>query len=182
MHGTHCKHYLFIPPLASNNNCALLRCWYMCAGTLVYMSRHLSRTSNNNKRCQLIIRCMFCNSGRMDLEYDDVRYMVSRWEFSCLDYSFNVLISRSHKLDCTTGFAIFAFIGFYFRFLVLLLLLLLYYICIHPGLPLVYYRHWSPVLIILYHTCSLLDITYYLYAYSCMPVLMTRFSIHTLLI
>ena len=30
----------------------------------------------------------------------------------------------------------------------------------HPGLPLMYYPHWSPALIILYHACFLLDITY----------------------
>ena len=44
-----------IPPLVSNNNIALLRCGYMCAGTLVDISRHLARMSNNNinKRFQL---------------------------------------------------------------------------------------------------------------------------------
>ena len=52
-----------------------------------------------------------------------------------------------------------------------------YFICIHPGLSLVYYSHWSPVLIILYHACSLLDITYYLSACSYMPVLTIWFSI-----
>ena len=61
MYGTHCKHCLLIPPLVSNNNLALLRCGYMCAGTLVHISRHLGKTSNNNnnKRCQLWIRYMF---------------------------------------------------------------------------------------------------------------------------
>ena len=34
--------------------------WYMSFGMLVNISRHLSRMSNNNKRCQLIIHCMFC--------------------------------------------------------------------------------------------------------------------------
>ena len=61
MYGTHCKHYSLIPPLVSNNNLALLRCGYMCAGTLVHISRHLGKTSNNNKRCQLWIRCMLCH-------------------------------------------------------------------------------------------------------------------------
>jgi len=46
----------------------------------------------------------------------------------------------------------------------------------------VFYPHWSPILIILCYACSLLDITYYLSACSCMPMLTTRFSIHTLLI
>ena len=37
---------------------------------------------------------------------------------------------------------------------------------------------WSPILIILYYACSLLDITYYLATCSCIHVLMTRFSIY----
>jgi len=49
MPGTHCKHYSLIPLLESNNNLYLLRCGYMCAGTLVHISRHLGRTNN---RCQ----------------------------------------------------------------------------------------------------------------------------------
>jgi len=125
---------------------------------------------------------MFCNLGRMDLVYDDVRYMIYRWGFPYLDYSFDVLISWNRKLGCTAGFILFAFIGFYFRFLSLLLLLLLYYTCIHHGSPLVCYPHWSPTLILLYHVCSLLDITYYLSAYSCMLVLTTQFSVYALLI
>jgi len=37
----------------------LLRCGYMYAGTLVHISRHLGKMSNNNnKRCQLWICCM----------------------------------------------------------------------------------------------------------------------------
>jgi len=78
MHGTHCKHCSFIIPLVSNNNPTLLRYGYMCARMLVHISRHLGRTSNNNKRCQIIICCMFWNSGRIDLVYDDMRYMVHR--------------------------------------------------------------------------------------------------------
>jgi len=38
--------------------------------------------------------------------------------------------------------------------------------------------HWSPALIILYHAYARLDVAYYLSACSCMPVLMTRFSMH----
>jgi len=62
---------------------------------------------------------------------------------------------------------------FYFSYFILL-----YYICIHPGLPLVYYPQWSPALIILYHACSLLDITYCLSTCSCMLVLTPWFSLH----
>jgi len=61
--------------------------------------------------------CVFCNSGHMDLVYDDMGYMVYRWGFSYLDYSFDVLISWSRKLGCTASFVIFVFIGFYFKFL-----------------------------------------------------------------
>ena len=57
----------------------------------------MSQTSNN-KRCQLIIRCVFRNLGHMDLAYDDVGYTVYRLGFSCLDYSFDVLISWSRNL------------------------------------------------------------------------------------
>ena len=49
-------------PLVSNNNLALLRCGYMCAGTQVHISRHLGKTSNNNnKRCRLRICSMLCH-------------------------------------------------------------------------------------------------------------------------
>jgi len=61
MHGTQWKHCSLIPPLVFNNNLALLKCGYMCAGKLVHISRHLSRMSNNNnKGYQLCIRCMLC--------------------------------------------------------------------------------------------------------------------------
>jgi len=68
----------------------------------------------------------------------------------------------------------------YFRFQILFFIIIILYI--HSGLRLVYLPHWFLALIILYHTCSLLDITYYLSACSCMPVLTIRFSIHALLI
>ena len=62
MYGTYCKHCSLIPPLVFNNNLTLLRCGYMCVGTLVHISRHLGKTSNNNnKRCQLWIHCMLCH-------------------------------------------------------------------------------------------------------------------------
>ena len=38
--------------------------------------------------------------------------------------------------------------------------------------------HQSPTLILSYHEYSLLDITYYISTYFCMPVLTTRFSMH----
>jgi len=43
------------------NNLTLLRCGYMCAGTLIHISRYLGKTSNNNnKRCHLCIHRMIC--------------------------------------------------------------------------------------------------------------------------
>jgi len=62
MHGTHCKHCSLIPPQVFNNNLALPRCGYMCARTLVHISRRLGKMSNNNnnKRYQLCICCMLC--------------------------------------------------------------------------------------------------------------------------
>ena len=77
-HETHCKQNSWVSSLASNNNLAFLRCRLYVCWVLFHIPRHLSKTSNNNKRCQLIIRCVFCNSGRMDLAYDDVRYKVHR--------------------------------------------------------------------------------------------------------
>ena len=99
--------------------------------------------------------------------------MVYRWGFACLDYSFDILISWSRKPDCTVGFAMFSFIGFYFRFLVLLLL---YYICLHSALPPVFYS--TSLLLLSYHTMSifyLISLTLYLLAPVC---LCPRHSFH----
>ena len=80
---------------------------------------------------------------------------------------------------CTAGFAVFAFIGFYFRFLTLLLFMsIIIYVYI-----LAYHLYFIPPVSSsyqLYHACFLLDITYYLSICSCMPVLTTRFLIHPL--
>jgi len=140
MYGTHCKHCSLIPPLVSNNNLALLRCGYMCAGTVVHILRHLGRMSNNNKRCQLIIHCMFSNSGRIDLVYDDVRYVVYIWEFLCLDYSFDVLILWSRKLGlyrcicciCPSGFTSKFFVIIFYYYYIIFIYILVYHLCSIP--------------------------------------------------
>ena len=63
----------------------------MCAGTPVHISRHLGKTSNNNKRCQLYIHCMLA-------EFASTRFyfgfpvlwslwfpiLWSLWYYSCL--------------------------------------------------------------------------------------------------
>ena len=107
----------------------------MCVGTLVHISRHLDRTSNNNnKRCQLIIHCMFCR----------------------------VFFHR--VLLWTSGFMIIIIIIVFYMLTSCLITCILF--------------HQSPALVILYHTCSLLDITCYLSACSCIHVLKTWFLVH----
>ena len=70
MYGTHCKHCSLIPPLVSNNNLALLRCGYMYPRTLVHISRHLGKTSNNNnKRCQLHIVLWFAEYASIGFHF-----------------------------------------------------------------------------------------------------------------
>jgi len=122
IHRTHCKQCSLIPPLISNNNFALLRCGYMCAGTLVHISRHLGRTSNNNKRCQLIIGCMLCR-----VCFHRVLHQIfSLWS-------------------------------------------LLYYNCLHPALPLVFYST-SLLLLFNYTMCIsyLISLAIYLHAPVCL--------------
>ena len=110
MHGTYCKHCSLIPPLVSNNNLALLRCGYMCARTLVNISRHLGKMSNNNtKRYQLWIRCMLCR------------------------------VCFHRILHWISG-----------------LWPLLYYSCLHPALPLMFY------------STSLLLLSYYTWVFPCL--------------
>ena len=87
MYGTHCKHCSLIPPLVSNNNLALLRCGYMCAGMLVDISRHQGKTScNNNKRCLLWIRSMLCHIWlyRVLLQISDFMIIILYLFISCL--------------------------------------------------------------------------------------------------
>ena len=108
------------------------------------------------------------------------------WDIRYINESFLIWIIPSTYLShevvnwvCTTGFAIFAFIGFYFKFLVFIIIILYMFTFWLTTCVLPYYYL---VLIILYYACFLFDITYYLFACSCMPVLMTRLSIHALLI
>ena len=145
----------------------------MCAGMLVHISRHLGKTSNNNKRCQLFIHCMFCNSGCINLVYDNVRYTVYIWGFPCLDYSSDVLISWSHKLGLYHWCCHICFHASDFWFVIIIILYLLtscFTTCV--------LFHQSPTLILLYHEYSLLDIACYLSTCFCMLVLTTRFSMH----
>jgi len=82
MHGTHGKHCSLIPPLVFNNNLALLRCGYMCARTLVHISRHLGKMSdNNNRRCQLythlyILSCLLPSCFTSDFRFYDHYYII----------------------------------------------------------------------------------------------------------
>jgi len=108
----------------------------------------------------------------LDIWYIDEGFLICIILLTYLSYkavNWVVLLVLSHLLSL--GFISNFWFYFYYYFL-------LYYICIHPDLPLMYYPHWSPALIILYHACSLLDITCCLSVCSCTPVLMIRFSLY----
>jgi len=120
----------------------------------------------------ILILLHWGNSSCMNSDYGDMRLRVYRWGFSYLNYFFDVLTHEAIYWVCTTSFAVFALIRFYFRFLVLLL----YHICLHPDLPLVFY------------STSLLFLSYYIMHAPCfisltisacfyMPVLTTQFFI-----
>jgi len=112
----------------------------------------------------------------MDLVYDDVRYMVYKWRFPCLEYFFDVLVSWSRKMGFTASFAVFIFIGFYFGFwfydyyyYIIYVYILSYHLC---SIPLVSCS---------YHTIRCIFPAWYRLlslCRSCMPVLMTRFLMH----
>jgi len=140
----------------------------MYVGMLVHIPRHLSRTSYNNKRCQLIIRCVFCNLGRIDLAYNDVRYTVYRWGFSSFDCSFDVLISWSRKLGLHRWFYHICFHWILLQISGFVIIIIVLY-TITSWLTTCVLFHQSSTIIILYRTYSLFDITYYLSACSCMP-------------
>jgi len=88
----------------------------------------------------------------MDLAYDDVRYTVYTWGFLIWIISLTYLSHEAVNWVCNASFAIFAFIEFYFGFLILLLLL--YFISLHPGLPLVFYS--TSLLLLSYYTMHIL--------------------------
>jgi len=78
--------------------------------TLVHILRYMGQTNNNkilinNSLCYFAIGCIHSN-------YDSMRYTVYKWGFSCLDYSFDELISWNRNMGCTAGFTVFAFIRF----------------------------------------------------------------------
>jgi len=87
----------------------------MCAGTLVHISRHLDKTSNNNKRCQLWIRCMICEecchqilhriSGLWSLLYYTCSYPLLPLVF----YSTSLLLLSYHTMRslCLISLAIY---------------------------------------------------------------------------
>jgi len=179
MHGTHCKYFSLIPLLVFKNNFVLLICGYMCAETLVHILRYLSRICNNNKRYQLIIHYVFYNSSHMHLDYNDVRYIVYTWGFSCLDYSFNILISWSHKLGWTAGLPYllssdstsdFWFYYYYYIYVYILS----YHLC---SIPMVFCSyHILPCMFLAwYHIC----ISHHLLSlHAPVSVITTRFSLH----
>jgi len=115
MHEMHCKYCLLIPPLVFNNNLNLLIYGCMCVWTRRHIPKYMDRMSNNNK--------MLINNSRAILQFGlytlGIRWSetkVYRWVFSCLDYSFNILVSWSRKLSLYNSFCsysiLFSFINF----------------------------------------------------------------------
>ena len=98
---------------------------------------------------------MFCNSGCIYSDCDNVRYTVYRWWFSSLDYSFNVLISWSRNLGCTAGFCRICFYRVLIRIFDFIIIIILYI----PDFTTCVLLLWSPAVIILYTACLLPDIT-----------------------
>jgi len=88
----------------------------------------------------------------MNLTYDDVRYTVYRWGFSYLDYSFDVLISWSRKLGLYCWCCYICFHQVLHQNFDLWSLL--YYSCLHPTLPLVFYS--TSLLLLFYYTMRIL--------------------------
>jgi len=78
--------------------------------------------------------------------------MVYKWGFPCLDYSFDVLITCSRKRDLYRWFCRIRFHRVLHR--ISGLWSLLYYSCLHPTLPLVFYST-SPLLLSYYTICIL---------------------------
>ena len=58
--------------------------------------------------------------GRMDLVYDDVRYMIHSEGFLVWVIPLTYLSHEAINWICTTDFTVFPFIRFYFGFLILL--------------------------------------------------------------
>ena len=99
MYGTHCKHCSLIPPLVSYNNLALLRCGYMCAGTLVHIFRHRGKTSNNtNKGCQLCIRSMLCHVCMYRILLRIFGFMIIILYLLTPGFTTRILFHQSHVL------------------------------------------------------------------------------------
>jgi len=69
---------------------------------------------------------------------------------SCLDYFLDVLIPWSYQLGLYAGFCLICFRQILLQISGLWLLLLLYFICVHPALPLVFYS--TSLLLLSYYT------------------------------
>ena len=55
----------------------------------------------------------FCNSDCIHLNYGNMGHKVYRWGFPCLDYSFDVLVSWSHKLSLYNCFCLYSILLVY---------------------------------------------------------------------
>ena len=118
MYGAHYEHDILISYQFSITNLRLLLCGCMWTGTLGHIPRHLSRTSlnnNNNKHVfdltpVLIMIPQVWHDNTTDIPAlsnsscvrpidGEVRCMVYRWGFSCLDYPHDILISWIQRLS-----------------------------------------------------------------------------------
>jgi len=141
---------------------------------------------------------LFCNSGCIHSDYGEVRHKVHRWRFHYFYYSFDVLVSWSHKLSLYSWFCMYSVL------LALSILSILWYFLslgdnsgyMNSGYGDVWYTVyiWGfpcldysfDVLISrignlgLYNWFYNIYFTCYLFTCSFMLMLTTRFSIHAL--
>ena len=110
---------------------------------------------------------MLCNSGCIYSDYEDVRYMVYRWGFPCLDYSFDVLISWSYKRSLYRWFWRIRFHRILLQISDFIIIIIILH-SLHPALPLVFY--FTSLLILSYyikHVPCLISFTISLSALVC---------------
>jgi len=123
----------------------------------------------------ILILLHWGNSSCICSGYGDIGYVVYIWGFSCLDYSFDVLILWNRKLSLYRRFCRVCFHRVLLQISGFMIIIIIVFYMFTSCLTSCDLFHQSPALNILYYACTLLDITYYLFAWSCMLVLMTQF-------
>ena len=109
---THCKHNSLVSSLVSTNQSRrthiwMYVCWVVCQDTYpdIWVGRVIIIWFH------LIIHCVVLQYGlyTLGLRWHGVKVYI--WEFSYLNYSFEVLISWSHKLGLYDWFCLYAFLS-----------------------------------------------------------------------